>query len=301
MINEFIYKTVNTCSSVFVMSADTAIEEFKKTFHINTDVSDVNFRKLNVEPYNSLEQNHQFGEKICLLYQIELIVFNIEIHLRILSFKYVRLCNVFKLFCNISFQEDHVEVLKLEIKVLNDLLAREIAACKNFLQRKRVMNLTFEVLIKFAQLFEMRRLICQTVFRKQTNLTTITDDTGIIVKCCSDDRKVKYLELNWTISWNVEQYEVSDFIEFYFNYSGKFHSIKSVINSTLFISFKTGRRRQNQAETVDSGGAHFRLPPKIEVVEVVDGRFVRLRPQEANLQKNQRKNDRRAGNLRFRQ
>ncbi|KAJ3638414.1 hypothetical protein MTP99_001780 [Tenebrio molitor] len=185
------------------MSADTAIEEFKKTFHINTDVSDVNFRKLNVEPYNSLEQNHQFGEKICLLYQIELIVFNIEIHLRILSFKY----------------EDHVEVLKLEIKVLNDLLAREIAACKNFLQRKRVMNLTFEVLIKFAQLFEMRRLICQTVFRKQTNVTTITDDTGIIVKCCSDDRKVKYLELNWTISWNVEQYEVSDFIEFYFNYS----------------------------------------------------------------------------------
>jgi hypothetical protein len=203
VINEFIYKTVNTCSSVFVMSADTAIEEFKKTFHINTDVSDVNFRKLNVEPYNSLEQNHQFGEKICLLYQIELIVFNIEIHLRILSFKY----------------EDHVEVLKLEIKVLNDLLAREIAACKNFLQRKRVMNLTFEVLIKFAQLFEMRRLICQTVFRKQTNVTTITDDTGIIVKCCSDDRKVKYLELNWTISWNVEQYEVSDFIEFYFNYS----------------------------------------------------------------------------------
>jgi serine phosphatase RsbU (regulator of sigma subunit) len=191
VINEFIYKTVNTCSSVFVMSADTAIEEFKKTFHINTDVSDVNFRKLNVEPYNSLEQNHQFGEKICLLYQIELIVFNIEIHLRILSFKY----------------EDHVEVLKLEIKVLNDLLAREIAACKNFLQRKRVMNLTFEVLIKFAQLFEMRRLICQTVFRKQTNVTTITDDTGIIVKCCSDDRKVKYLELNWTISWNVEQYE----------------------------------------------------------------------------------------------
>jgi hypothetical protein len=297
VINEFIYKTVNTCSSVFVMSADTAIEEFKKTFHINTDVSDVNFRKLNVEPYNSLEQNHQFGEKICLLYQIELIVFNIEIHLRILSFKYVRLCNVFKLFCNISFQEDHVEVLKLEIKVLNDLLAREIAACKNFLQRKRVMNLTFEVLIKFAQLFEMRRLICQTVFRKQTNVTTITDDTGIIVKCCSDDRKVKYLELNWTISWNVEQYEVSDFIEFYFNYSGKFHSIKSVINSTLFISFKTGRRRQNQAKTVDFGGAHFRLPPKIEVVEVVDGRFVRLRPQEANLQKNQRENDRRAGNL----
>ena len=45
------------------MCASATIEAFKQDFNINTDISDINFRKFNVEPYDALPQNHQFGEK----------------------------------------------------------------------------------------------------------------------------------------------------------------------------------------------------------------------------------------------
>ncbi|RZC33363.1 hypothetical protein BDFB_005035 [Asbolus verrucosus] len=184
------------------MSTVVLLENFKRHFNVNADIGDIKFKKFNVEPYHPLEQDRQFGEKKCLLYHSDFVAFNVEISLKILSFTY----------------ESHAEVLKLEINVHNELLSREMAPCKNFLQRKRNMNLVFEVLIKYAKFFEMRRIICRTVLQKQANVITVADDKGVVVKFFNEDFSARYLEFTWTITWNVDNYEVSDFIEFYCNY-----------------------------------------------------------------------------------
>ncbi|KYB26298.1 uncharacterized protein LOC103313636 [Tribolium castaneum] len=183
--------------------AEVAIDLFKSTFSINTNTSDIKFLRVQEEPYNTLEQKHEFGEKVCVLHTVSLSIFNIEVNLRILCFKY----------------DDHVEVLKLEINVPNDSFSREVAPCKNFLQRKRNMNLTFELLIKFAKLFEMRRLICWTVFKKYPLIIVTENEAGIAVKCYTANFNRNLLDFNWTINWIVEECEVSDFIEFYLNNS----------------------------------------------------------------------------------
>ncbi|XP_044265593.1 uncharacterized protein LOC123011933 [Tribolium madens] len=199
--------------------AEEAIDLFKTTFSINTNTSDIKFLRFQEEPYNTVEQKHEFGEKICVVHTVSLSIFNIEVNLRLLYFKY----------------DDHVEVLKLEINIPNNTFSSEIASCKNFLQRKRNMNLTFEVLIKFAKLFEMRRLICWTVFKKYPLIEVTENETGIAVKCFTANFNRNLLDFNWTINWIVEEYEVSDFIEFYLNNSVLSKSRRGKIKEKLEV------------------------------------------------------------------
>lgn len=96
---------------------------------------------------------------------------------------------------------------------------REIASCKNFLQRKRSINLTLKVLLKFAQLFEMRRLICCSVFKKRSAIQIHETEEGMNIKCFSYSGSL-LLRVNWTFSWEIEKYEVLDYIEFLLDKTG---------------------------------------------------------------------------------
>lgn len=69
--------------------AQNAIENFKRTFTIHTDIKDIKFVGLSEEAYNSPNQKHEFGEKLSLLYNVDLNMFNAEVNLRILCLKYV--------------------------------------------------------------------------------------------------------------------------------------------------------------------------------------------------------------------
>lgn len=132
-------------------------------------------------------------------------------------------------------------MLKLEITICNALLQTEIKSCCNFLQRKRNLNLTFDILIKSTRLFEIRRLICESLLKKEQRVKIENSETGgLYIELFDNKLQKKYLEMHWTIAWSVDFYEISDLVEFFCNKSDlgeKYPKLKGYLHTLTEAQF----------------------------------------------------------------
>ncbi|CAH0551378.1 unnamed protein product [Brassicogethes aeneus] len=177
------------------------VNKLKEDFNINVSLTDVVFTKTRIELYNNNENKHSsFGEKLCLLYLADFTIYNIQFSIKILTFNY----------------DNSNEVLKLDITIPDKWLEKEMASCRNFLQRNRNLNLTFNVLTEFAKFLEARRLICEVVFTKEPRVNITRDEQGGIKVKCLDILSNMYFGTYWRIEWNLKNFSVIDMIEFYY-------------------------------------------------------------------------------------
>ncbi|KAJ8963455.1 hypothetical protein NQ318_018937 [Aromia moschata] len=174
--------------------------KFKSDFNINVDLSDVVFTKGDIRKYND-NTNNVFGEKLCLVYTTEFTIYNVQFSMKVLTFTY----------------EKSYEILKLDINLNNPYIEKEMAACRNFLQRHRNLNATFVTLIQFAKFVEMRRLLSAVVLDKEPKIVlSKKEEGGLNVKYLDNLSKV-LIDIHWRIDWSLKESMVVDVIEVYYN------------------------------------------------------------------------------------
>ncbi|XP_049819255.1 uncharacterized protein LOC109609342 [Aethina tumida] len=199
-------------------STSLFVNKLKQDFNINVNLSDVIFTKTNIDLYNNNEnRSTSFGEKLCLLYIADCTVFNMQFSMKILTFNY----------------DKSNEVLKLDINIHDKWIEKELASCRNFLQRNRNLNLTFSILTEFAKYIEARRLICDVVFMKEPRVTLTKDEQGgLKIKCLDMFSKI-YFATYWRIEWNLKDYSIKDFIEFYYTNFDNPSTIKTIMENII--------------------------------------------------------------------
>ncbi|KAJ8936632.1 hypothetical protein NQ314_012248 [Rhamnusium bicolor] len=174
--------------------------KLKLDFNINVDLTDIVFTNGNINKYNE-NSNNVFGEKLCLIYTFDFTIYNVQFSMKILAFAY----------------EKSSEILKLDIDLGNKHIEKEIAACRNFLQRHRNLNATFSTLIQFAKFVETRRLISAIVIAKEPKVVfSKYEDGGLVVKYLDNLSNV-LIGICWSINWNLKESMVVDVIEVYYN------------------------------------------------------------------------------------
>ncbi|KAJ8924116.1 hypothetical protein NQ315_006898 [Exocentrus adspersus] len=183
------------------MDGYSLANKLKLDFNLNADISEVVFVKGSIKKYNEVTANSVFGEKGCLLYVVDILIYNVHFALKILTFAY----------------ENSSEILKLEIEVPDKNLEKEIAACRNFQQRHRNLNGTFLMLIQFAKLVETRRLIFHIVVSKEPKASlSAHEDGGFMIKYMDNSSNVM-IHINWRIAWSMKDSLIVDMIEVYYN------------------------------------------------------------------------------------
>lgn len=107
--------------------------------------------------------------------------------------------------------------MKLDIDLPNKNIEKEIAACRNFLQRHRNLNATFSTLIQFAKFVETRRLISAIVISKEPKVVLSRhEDGGVTIKYLDNLSNV-LICIYWRIAWSLKDSVVVDVIEVYYN------------------------------------------------------------------------------------
>ncbi|KAJ8973912.1 hypothetical protein NQ317_000457 [Molorchus minor] len=179
---------------------DAFRDKLKLDFNISADLSDVVFTKGDIKKYNE-NVSDVFGEKLCLVYTTEFKIYNVHFSIKMLSFIYAK----------------SNEILKLDINLNDPHLEKEMAACRNFLQRHRNLNATFATLTQFAKFNEMRRLVGAIVLCKEPKFVlSKKPDGGVNIKYLDNLSKV-LIDIHWTIDWNLKDSSVVDIIEVYYN------------------------------------------------------------------------------------
>lgn len=85
------FKIVNyeNYGKLMKMDAHPLANKLKLDFNVNVDLSDVVFIKGNIRKYNETSASNVFGEKLCLVYTIDFLIYNVPFSLKILAFAYV--------------------------------------------------------------------------------------------------------------------------------------------------------------------------------------------------------------------
>ncbi|XP_023028147.2 uncharacterized protein [Leptinotarsa decemlineata] len=178
------------------------VDKLKEDFDIQENLTPLIFTRFSKTPYPNKNKEAAFGEKLCILYRIEFMVYHIRYSLKILAFAY---------------EKSH-EILKLDTRLPDDVhLEKELATFRNFLRRYRNLNATFRLLIRFSELFESRRLITDTVLTKQDKVTLKTNDEGCLFIVYSSVENGILIRFSWKIEWNIKERHFMDVIDVAYN------------------------------------------------------------------------------------
>lgn len=180
---------------------ENEINTLKKDLGIVEDLSDIRFLQIHKENYKTEVNENSFGEKLATLYIIRFSIFNFVYCMKLLVFIYESSC----------------EILKLDLKLQDEVLQKEMEVCRNFLQRSRNINSTFLNLKKFSRFCEARRLIINIVLKKEPRISLYrNDEDALCIKYTCDSPNIM-IEICWKIGWDLKNCDILDTIEVYYN------------------------------------------------------------------------------------